>query len=149
MYDDKKLKAAVDAWVKENTELGYGQHYTRDLLQDFENFLYKTKMLQASPGVVAFGRQLNRIGLGTRRVSGKTYRTGIALKAAPSPTEGVRYAPTKRRAKTSKATRSRVKNSVRKKAVMSNEDRAKRKKEVLERMAKETPEKLKSHGKKK
>lgn len=137
MYDESKLEAAVDAWAKKRADLGFGQHYTRDLLADFEAFLAETKMLQASPGMAAFGRQMTRIGLGQRRLNGKTWRTGITLKKPPKPREPHTYAPTKRRQRTAKATQKRVAAAQRNQAVMSEDDRAKRKREIKERMKRE------------
>jgi len=141
MYDETKLEAAIDAWVKERAKLGYGQHYTRDLLADFEAFLAETAMLQASPGLPAFGRQLTRIGLGQRRLNGMTYRTGIMLKTPPPEAPREQYAPTKKRHRTAKATQTKIAKTARKKAILSDEERAERKRKVKERMAGETAEK--------
>jgi hypothetical protein len=141
MYDETKLEAAVDAWVEKRAKLGFGQHYIRDLLADFESFLAETAMLQASSGVVAFGRQLIRLGLGTRRLHGVTYRTGIALQMEIQQTKRARYAPTLRKQKTAEATKAKVATAARKKAVMSDEERAERKRKVKERMAQEDADK--------
>lgn len=84
MYDDTKLIEAFDTWMKSNVDLGYGEEYAGDLLADFENFLRETKMLNASPGRVAFGKQLARIELTKRKRSGLTYWCGLELKNRPN-----------------------------------------------------------------
>lgn len=142
MYDETKLEAAVDAWAQQRAKLGYGQHYTRELLADFEAFLAETAMLQASPGMPAFGRQLTRLGCGQRRLHGVTFRTGIALLSPPpgiTPRE--QYKPSKKSLRTAPATRAKIAKTTKAKAIMTDEDRVERKRKVKERMAQESADK--------
>jgi hypothetical protein len=80
MHDNAKLEKAVAKWLKKNCIEGFGQVYSRALMADFEEFLRKTKLLQASPGITAFGIELNRLGFGRKRVNGLQYVTGLELK---------------------------------------------------------------------
>lgn len=80
MYDNKKLEAAVTAWLEQHCEVGFGQVYSMELYTDFESYLRETKALQAGPGITAFGRTLTTKGFGRKRVNGLQYVTGLELK---------------------------------------------------------------------
>lgn len=81
VYDNTKLEAAFNAWLKANVAVGFGEHYAGDLLDDFCEFLAETGMLKRSPGRVVFGKELKRHGGFDRRKSGGlTYWAGLALK---------------------------------------------------------------------
>lgn len=96
MYDDTKLEAAFAAWLEANVELGYGEHYAGDLLDDFDKFLAETKMLKRNPGRVVFGKLLGTLDLDTRKRYGLTYWSGLTLKNPPKKDalEPKRYART-------------------------------------------------------
>ncbi|MCZ6501861.1 MAG: hypothetical protein O6945_05015 [Gammaproteobacteria bacterium] len=79
-YDDTKLNAAFAAWLDQNVEQGFGDHYAGDLLDDFEEFLAETKMMRRHPGRVIFGRKLGEAGFGKRKYLGLTYYYGLTLK---------------------------------------------------------------------
>lgn len=139
MYDQAKLEAAVDEWARQRCKLGYGQHYWLELLKDFEQFCEETGMMKASPGRVAFGRQLRRIGLEPRRLNGSAYWTGIRLLTPPAaPVEPLRYKRTEARREEAAATRSKVASARKRKAVLSPTEREKRAESVKKRMARES-----------
>jgi hypothetical protein len=83
MYDNTKFEAAFAAWLEANVEVGYGEHYAGDLLDDFDRFLAETKMLKRNPGRVVFGRQLSTLDLEKRKRYGLTYWSGLTLKTPP------------------------------------------------------------------
>ena len=84
-YDNTKFIAAFNAWLKSNVTVGYGEHYVGDLLDDFESFLRKTKMLKRSPGRVAFGVQMKAHGdFESRKRLGLTYWSGLELNDPPA-----------------------------------------------------------------
>lgn len=83
MYDNTKFEAAFKAWLESNVTLGFGEHYAGDLLNDFEDFLRKTKMLKRSPGRVVFGKELAKLDLDKRKRYGLTYWSGLELKNPP------------------------------------------------------------------
>lgn len=85
MYDNAKLEAAFQAWLDKNVEVGFGEHYAGDLLDDFDDFLRDTGRLKRSPGRVAFGRLLRLDGrFDTRKRMGLTYWSGLTLKNPPA-----------------------------------------------------------------
>ena len=90
MYDNTKMILAFEAWLDENVEIGYGEQYAGDLLDDFDDFLRKTKMLKRNPGRVAFGKLMNDKGFDKRKRMGLTYYFGLELKNKP---EGDALAP--------------------------------------------------------
>lgn len=83
MYDNTKFEAAFAAWLEANVDIGYGEHYAGDLLDDFERFLAETKMLKRSPGRVVFGKELAKHDFDTRKRYGLTYWSGLSLKTPP------------------------------------------------------------------
>jgi len=84
MYDDTKFEAAFKAWMEANVEIGYGEHYAGDLLDDFDRFMRETKMMKSNPGRVRFGMELKKIEyLETRKRLGLTYWIGLSLKNPP------------------------------------------------------------------
>ena len=94
MYDNTKFHAAFDEWLKQNVEIGFGEHYAGDLLEDFREFLMETKMMKTDPGRVVFGRRLGEKGLfEKRKKAGLTYWTGLTLRK-PRKTVPQRYAKT-------------------------------------------------------
>ena len=81
VYDNTKLDLAFRAWMEQNVELGFGEIYSGDLLDDFCEFLDETKMLKRSPGRVVFGKYLDALGvLEKRKKVGLTYWSGLKLK---------------------------------------------------------------------
>lgn len=83
MYDNSKFEAAFAAWLEANVEIGFGEHYSGDILDDFEQFLSETKMMKRGPGRVVFGRQLAAQGFDKRKRYGLTYYSGLSLKNPP------------------------------------------------------------------
>jgi len=79
-YDNTKFYAAFDAWLEQNVEEGFGEHYAGDLLADFCEFCKETKMMKRSPGRVAFGRRLAEKGFDKRKYTGLTLWYGLELK---------------------------------------------------------------------
>jgi hypothetical protein len=92
-YDNTKFHAAFDAWLDQNTDVGFGEHYAGDLLDDFCSFLAETKMMKRSPGRVVFGRRLAEMGFDRRKSLGLTYWSGLSLKK-PRSTTPKRYKKT-------------------------------------------------------
>lgn len=83
-YDNEKFVIAFNLWVEENITLGFGDQYAGDLLDDFDNFLRKTKLMKSSPGRVAFGMMLATIeGLEKHKKLGLTFWRGIELVKKP------------------------------------------------------------------
>lgn len=80
IYDDTKLAAAVDQWAKGSLEMGFGVEYSKALLADFDKFIEVNKLMSGSPGPVALGKQLKRIGLVPVRRKGLRYWEGAKLK---------------------------------------------------------------------
>jgi len=78
-----KLEIAVGKWLKAKCEIGYGTAYSGALLSSFEEFLEDTAALQTSPGVIAFGREMNRRGFGRKRINGQAHMTGLKLLDRP------------------------------------------------------------------
>ena len=78
-YDNTKFHAAFDAWLDQNVELGFGEHYAGELLEDFKEFLDETKMMKRSPGRVAFGKRLGDKDFDKRKYLGLTYWSGLKL----------------------------------------------------------------------
>lgn len=83
MYDNTKFEAAFAAWLEANVEVGFGEHYAGDLLDDFEAFLAETKMLKRGPGRVVFGKELAKHDFENRKRYGLTYWSGLTLKNPP------------------------------------------------------------------
>jgi hypothetical protein len=79
VYDNTKFYAAFDAWMDQNVEVGYGDHYVGDLLADFCEFCEETKMMKRSPGRVVFGQRLNESGFDRRKKLGLTHWYGLKL----------------------------------------------------------------------
>lgn len=137
MYDNEKLDKALDQWLRECCEVGFGQVYSRALLMSFEVFVAREKLLQASPGMTAFGAALTRRGFGRKRVNGLQWRTGLVLKTPPAPVEEARHSPDPEKVKAvEKQIRSR-KTEVKKK-VQTAAEKAKDKDEVRRRMREES-----------
>ena len=83
VYDNTKFYAAFKAWIEQNVEVGFGEHYAGDLLDDFCEFCDETKMMKRSPGRVVFGQRLSEHGGFERRKHlGLTYWSGLKLKKA-------------------------------------------------------------------
>ncbi|TFH47678.1 MAG: hypothetical protein E4H01_07825 [Lysobacterales bacterium] len=91
MYDSTKLIAAIDAWLVKNCTVGFGEVYSGLALADFENFLRESKMLQCSPGRIAFGRELRSKEFGQKRHAGLMYYTGFELLNPPLHVEERRH----------------------------------------------------------
>ena len=93
-YDNTKFHAAFDEWLNQNVDIGFGEHYAGDLLEDFREFLRETKMMKTDPGRVVFGRRLGEKGLfDKRKKAGLTYWTGLTLRK-PRKMVPMRYAKT-------------------------------------------------------
>lgn len=80
IYDDTKLTAAVDQWVLKRLNVGFGVEYSKALLADFDHFINAEQLMSGSPGPVALGKQLKRIGLVPVRRQGLRYWEGATLK---------------------------------------------------------------------
>ena len=80
VYDNTKFYAAYDAWLEQNVEQGFGEHYSGDLLDDFCEFCRETKMMKRSPGRVVFGQKLRESGFERRKLLGLTLWSGLELK---------------------------------------------------------------------
>lgn len=78
-YDNTKLQIAVGGWLEAKCTVGYGQVYAMELLASFENYCRETSALKASPGIIAFSREMNRREFGRKRISGLQYMTGLEL----------------------------------------------------------------------
>jgi len=95
MYDNTKLNKAFKAWLDQNVELGFGNEYVGDMLDDFCDFLEDTKMLRKSPGRVVFGQLLHaHKKLDRNKRLGLTYYSGIKLKR-PRVSKPKRYEKTR------------------------------------------------------
>jgi len=79
-YDNTKFHAAFDQWLTENVEVGFGEHYAGDLLDDFDEFCEESNMMKRTPGRVVFGKRLGEKGFERRKVAGLTYWSGLKLK---------------------------------------------------------------------
>ena len=98
MYDNTKFEAAFIAWMAESVEIGFGEHYAGDLLDDFDRFCAENGLLKRSPGRVAFGKMLRLQGVFERRKRlGLTYWSGLKLLRPPKKDalEPKRYALTR------------------------------------------------------
>lgn len=147
MYDNEKLEAAVKAWANERLDLGFGQHYSLELFADFEDWLTKSKALQATPGRIAFGKQLTKkLGLGVKRINGLTYRTGATLKKPAPQVEPVRRPATVEKDKQSVKTTKKVARKKKRSAVKSPSQREKRKAAVKAKMKKESKQRAQGAG---
>ena len=80
VYDDTKLAAAVEAWAAESLNIGFGVEYSKALLRDFDRFATDNGLMKGSPGPVALGKQLKRIGMVPVRRKGLRYWQGATLK---------------------------------------------------------------------
>jgi len=80
IYDDTKLAAAVEAWAKESLDIGFGVEYSKALLLDFDRYAAEHGLMKGSPGPVALGKQLKRIGMTPVRRKGLRYWKGASLK---------------------------------------------------------------------
>lgn len=78
-YDHSKFEAAVTGWLATCCKVGYGQVYSGELLQSFENYLRETAALKSTPGMNAFSKEMNRREFGRKRVAGLQYMTGLEL----------------------------------------------------------------------
>jgi hypothetical protein len=81
-YDNTKFNIAFEQWLKENVDVGFGEHYAGDLLDDFDEFIEDSKLMKRSPGRVVFGRKLGEQGFDKRKIAGLTYWSGLKLKKA-------------------------------------------------------------------
>lgn len=79
-YDNTKFHEAFDQWLNENVEVGFGEHYAGDLLDDFDEFIEDSKVMKRNPGRVVFGKRLGEKGFERRKVAGLTYWSGLKLK---------------------------------------------------------------------
>jgi hypothetical protein len=98
MYDNTKLDAAFAGWLRDNVKIGFGEHYSGDLLDDFESYLEANKLMKRGPGRVVFGKYLKNHGeFESRKRLGLTYWAGLKLLAPPKKDalEPRRYARTK------------------------------------------------------
>jgi len=145
VYDNTKLEAAVGKWLEVKCKVGYGMEYSGALQKSFEDFLAETAMLQCSPGVIAFGREMNRRGFGRKRFCGLQHITGLALLEQPGYVEERRmdrgrnaliHAEEERQEREKQ-----VKKKIKKEVGDTKEDRA-----VKRRMAKETKERIANVG---
>ena len=93
VYDNTKFYAAFDEWLAQNVDVGFGEHYAGELLEDFCEFCRETGMMKRSPGRVVFGQHLAEKGFERRKLRGLTYWSGLALKT-PRGVMPVRYAST-------------------------------------------------------
>lgn len=93
VYDNTKFHAAFDAWLDQNVEVGFGEHYGGDLLDDFCEFCRESGMMKRSPGRVVFGRRLREKGFDRRKSLGLTHWSGLAL-LKPRLTKPKRYKKT-------------------------------------------------------
>ncbi len=82
-YDSTKLIAAIEGWLTKRCNVGYGQVYSGALQLDFEDYCRETGALKATPGAVAFGREMTKKGFGRKRVAGLQYITGLELNHLP------------------------------------------------------------------
>ncbi len=82
-HDSTKLIAAIEGWLTKRCKVGYGQVYSGALQADFEDYCRETGALKASPGCIAFGREMNVKGFGRKRVAGLQFMTGLELKNPP------------------------------------------------------------------
>lgn len=103
-YDNTKFHEAFDQWLTENVEVGFGEHYAGDLLDDFNEFIEDSKVMKRSPGRVVFGRRLGAKGFDKRKVAGLTYWSGLKLKK-PRTTLPKRYEKSIEQAKKEQARR--------------------------------------------
>ena len=98
-YDNTKLDAAINRWIKRDCSESFGETYAGDLLTNFEEFCADTGALKRSPGRVAFGKCLARREYEKRKVCGLTYWAGILIKKPPVvsvPRENTKSPDTKR-----------------------------------------------------
>jgi len=116
-HDSVKLKKAIGKWLKKCCKVGYGEVYSGAALISFENYCQDTAALKASPGRIAFGREMNLLGFGRKRIKGLVYITGLTLKKPP---ENV------------VARRNRFPNEVGEKSTTEREDRAGKMKDKIE-----------------
>jgi hypothetical protein len=93
VYDNTIFNAAFKAWIKANVDIGFGQEYAGDLLDDFCEYVAEMGMMKASPGRVVFGRALAGAGLEKRKSLGLTNWIGLKLKK-PRITRPKRYSKT-------------------------------------------------------
>lgn len=93
VYDNTKFYAAFDAWLEQNVEVGFGEHYAGELLEDFCEFCRETKMMKRSPGRVLFGKRLAEKKFEKRKSLGLTYWSGLALRH-PRKVKPLRYQKT-------------------------------------------------------
>lgn len=93
VYDNTKFYAAFDKWLEHNVEVGFGEHYAGELLEDFCEYCRETGMLKRSPGRVVFGQRMREKGFERRKVGGRAYWCGLSLKN-PREVEPIHYAPT-------------------------------------------------------
>ena len=146
MYDDTKLEQAYNAWLDLNVEIGFGEHYAGDLLEDFCEFLAETKMLKRSPGRVVFGKYLGRSGFDKRKRMGLTYYSGLTLKNPPErdALEPKRHARTKESEVTAYDRRRRLKREAEYQG--SDEERKARLAAFKAELEQETRERVESVG---
>lgn len=138
-YDDTKLQAAVGAWLEACCSVGYGQVYSAALQKSFEDWLATSHALKCTPGMIAFGKELNRRGFECKRHAGLQYRTGLSLIVMV--TDVVERRQQRTIAVISKLEDERKLRAAAKRSEISAEvDAAKARKAVKRRMKKETKE---------
>ena len=79
MSRKSELRDAVGEWLKDYCSVGFGDVYCRELLLSFEQWLHNNAILQTSPGMPAFSKEMNCRGFGRKRVSGLQHITGLKL----------------------------------------------------------------------
>jgi hypothetical protein len=82
VYDNTKLTQALHGWIKAKCDEGFGSSYARDLQDSFEAWCAATGALKRSPGHVAFGRELKKLGFTRYKVGGLSHYEGLLLKEA-------------------------------------------------------------------
>lgn len=83
MYDNTKFEAAFKSWLETCVEIGFGEHYAGDLLNDFCDHCAKHGLLKRSPGRVVFGKELGKYDFDKRKRMGLTYWSGLRLLNPP------------------------------------------------------------------
>lgn len=144
-YDNTKLKAAIKKWIAKHCTETFGETYSGDLLESFNQFCDKTGAMKRSPGRVVFGRMLAERGYEKRKLCGLTYWSGIIIKQKEAPVVVPRANKKSPNTKT-------VQHSLQKKAErdkIRDEKEAELKQraaDVKKRMQAETKEKIQSAG---
>ncbi len=94
VYDNSKLKIAMQNWLDTCCHVGFGEESAGNLLASFEAHLARTADLKRSPGRVVFGQQLKQFGMDQRKVAGLSYWSGLALIDPPAKPVKTQYKKT-------------------------------------------------------